>query len=176
MPVCTEGHEIITGTSTCQHGHTSGAESVNPSSENLMIQLMQQMISLQQENNALRRNTREPANSLAKKPDRPQIQHDANDSDWALFVDSWTRYKTMARLHNADEIRNELRAACSKEIDKLLFNFIGADVLNSSTEEELLNHIKSVAVRGLHKEVHRQTFQSICQKEGEPKTHFLAGL
>ena len=114
--------------------------------------------------------------SLAKKPDLPQIQHDANDSDWALFVDSWTRYKTMARLHNADEIRNELRAACSKEIDKLLFNFIGADVLNSSTEEELLNHIKSVAVRGLHKEVHRQTFQSIRQKEGEPVTHFLARL
>ena len=62
MPVCTEGHEIITGTSHCQHGHTYGAESVNPSSENLMIQLMQQMISLQQENNAFPVGTKRSAN------------------------------------------------------------------------------------------------------------------
>ena len=49
MATCNEGHEIIPGTSTCQHGHTVGAESINPQplnlqSDNLMVQLMQQIV------------------------------------------------------------------------------------------------------------------------------------
>ena len=79
-----------------------------------MMQLMQQMIELQRENNELRRNMSGASNfsSNAKKPDRPIIEQDSTDNDWALFTDSWQRYKDMCRLRDISEIRNELRSSC----------------------------------------------------------------
>ena len=53
---------------------------------------------------------------------------------------------------------------------------VGAESLNTSTEQELLQHIKSVAVKGLHKEIHRHTFHGMYQSEGESITHYLARL
>ena len=143
-----------------------------------MMQLMQQMIELQRENNELRRNMSGASNfsSNAKKPDRPIIEQDSTDNDWALFTDSWQRYKDMCRLRDISEIRNELRSSCSSDVNKLLFDLIGSDRLNSASEAELLMFIKSVAVKGMHKEVHRQTFHSMRQSEGESITHFLARL
>ena len=40
--------------------------------------------------------------------------------------------------------------------------------------QQLLNHTKFVAVRGVHKEVHRQRFHELKQSESESITHFLA--
>ena len=73
-------------------------------------------------------------------------------------------------------LRNELRTACPREVKRLLFDLIGAEALNSATEEQLLRQIKLVAVRGLHKEVYRQKFHAMRQGEGESITHFLARL
>ena len=142
-----------------------------------MMQLMQQMIELQRENNELRRNMSGASNfsSNAKKPHRPIIEQDSMDNDWALFTDSWQFYKDMCRLRDISEIRNELRSSCSSDVNKLLFNLISSDRLSAS-ETELLTFIKSVAVKGMHKEVHRQTFHSMRQSEGESITHFLARL
>ena len=114
------------------------------------VQLMQQMIELQRENNELRRNVHNSGSSStnARKPDRPTIEPDSSDSDWALFVDSWERYKNMCKLREASDIRNELRSCCSSEINKLLFDLIGSERLNTTTESDLMAHIKSVAVRG----------------------------
>ena len=118
-----------------------------------MMLLMQQMIELQRENNELRRNMSGASNfsSNAKKPDRPIIEQDSTDNDWALFTDSWQRYKDMCRLRDISEIRNELRSSCSSDVNKLLFDLIGSDRLNSASEAELLTFIKSVAVKGMHK-------------------------
>ena len=87
--------------------------------------------------------------SLVKRPDRPTIDADMSDNDWAMFLDSWTRYKAMAKLSQPVEIRNELRSTCSTTVNRLLFDFVGADALNACTEQELLKHIKSVAVKGV---------------------------
>ena len=144
-----------------------------------MIQLMQQMISLQRENNELRRNiptATHSSSSSVRKPDRPIVEQDSSDSDWALFLDSWGRYKDMCRLREISEIRNELRSSCSPGINKLLFELVGSEKLNTASEADLLAHIKSVAVKGLHPEVHRQTFHSMRQSEGEAITHYLARL
>ena len=142
------------------------------------VQLMQQMIELQRENNELRRNVHSSGSSStnARKPDRPTIEPDSSDSDWALFVDSWERYKNMCKLREVSDIRNELRSCCSSEINKLLFDLIGSERLNTTTESDLMAHIKSVAVKGMHIEVHRQTFHAMKQSEGESITHFLARL
>ena len=69
-----------------------------------------------------------------------------------------------------------LRTACSSNINRLLFQLLGSETLNISTEEQLLHQIRLVAVKGLHKEVHRHTFHNIRKQEGEGITHFLARL
>ena len=82
----------------------------------------------------------------------------------------------MTKISNLVEIRNELRSTCSMVISKLLFDFVGADQLNSCTEQQLLAHIKSVVVKGVHKEVHHQKFHSLHQFPGKVITCFLARL
>ena len=177
---CSEGHELVEGTFHCEYGHPVGATAQEPLDANtnslMLVQLMQQLVTLQQENIALRRNQGDHISSSVKKPDRPRVDPESTDNDSAIFVDSWNRYKSMARLTQLSEIRNELRAACSPEIEKLLFNLIGPAALNNASEDDLLKYIKSVAVRGLHKEVHSQQFHAMHQKEGELVTHFLARL
>ena len=73
-------------------------------------------------------------------------------------------------------IRLELRACCSPEVNKFLFEYVGASKLDASTETEMLNHIKSVAVKTVHKEVHTLAFNAMKQEKGESITHFVGRL
>ena len=82
----------------------------------------------------------------------------------------------MSRLTDVGEIRNELRCACSQDVNKLLFDIVGPTILDACDENTLLQHVKSVAVQGSHKEVHRQKFQALAQEEGEAITNYLAKL
>ena len=83
----------------------------------------------------------------------------------------------MTKISGPVEIHNELRSTCSTVASKFLFDFVGANQLNSWTEVQLLAHIiKSVAVKGVYKEVHRQKFHSLHQSPGESITRFLARL
>ena len=86
------------------------------------------------------------------------------------------RYKIMARNKEDAEIRMELRAACSPDVNQLLFEFVGPDTLDNASENELLAHIKSIAVKGVHKEVHRKHFGKVKQGDGESVTHYVARL
>ena len=52
---------------------------------------------------------------------------------------------------------------------------LGTETLNSTTEEQLLQHIRLVVVRGLHKEVYQQNFHSMRQEE-ESIMHFVVRL
>ena len=134
-----------------------------------LMQQMQKLTTLQAENITLRdaaANTgavSTPATTNAnpdeqryksKKPDRPTIDRDLDDREWALLMDKWGRYKTMCNIKPTDveTIRLELRAACTDDVDKLLFEFVGASVLDGCTEAQLLEHIKSVTVKHTHKE------------------------
>ena len=80
--------------------------------------MMQKMMELQQENAQLRE-----SQTRAKRTriDRPSIEANLNDSEWALFEDTWKRYKTMSNISDPAEIRMELRTACSQDVNKLLF-------------------------------------------------------
>ena len=111
-----------------------------------------------------------------KKPERPIIHANIDDQEWALVEDSWGRYKKMCRLNEADveSIRLELRECCSPEVNKFLFEYVGPAKLNVCTEVELLAHIKSVAVKVVHKEVHRMAFNMLFQDHGEPVTQWIA--
>jgi hypothetical protein len=153
----------------------------------MMSEQMKNMQILSHENQALQLENRtlqeqrqhEGAGTTKRRPpERPSIETNADDSDWALFLDSWERYKKMTKLQPGQDTILELRAACSQEVNKLLFEFIGAATLNSSQldEKTLLGHIQSVSVRGVHKEVHRMNFSKLTQSNGETITHFVSRL
>ena len=143
-----------------------------------MMQLMAQMVEMQKENIELRREllNRRTETPHVKTPERPSIGLDTTEAEWALFIDSWTRYKSMCGLADPAVIRNELRTTCTADANRLLFELVGPEILKSATEEFLLEKIKLVTVKGLHKEVQRQIFHSMVQKEGELITHFFARL
>ena len=113
-----------------------------------------------------------------KKPDRPLINANIDDREWALFADAWGRYKKMCRLDDADveNICLELRECCSADVNKFLFEYVGPTKLDACDEQQLIAHIKSVAVKVVHKEVHRMAFNSMWQEQGEPVTQWVARL
>ena len=120
--------------------------------------------------------TTKNTNSKAKRPDRPVVNCDIDDREWALFEDTWERYKHMIGVTEVASLRMELRSACSSEVNKMLFEFVGPTTLNACTEAELLAHIKTVAVKQVHHEVHQMTFHGMMQQDGESITRWSARL
>jgi len=82
----------------------------------------------------------------------------------------------MTSLTDGTVIRNELRSTCSPKVNELLFNFVGPEVLNTASEENLLKYIKSVAVKVVHPEVYRQQFFNLRQSDCETVTCFISRL
>ena len=154
-----------------------------------MLDLLKQQVAtmqnLQNENVRLREEVAQPTAGAAesstyrsKKPDRPTVNVDIDEREWALFIDAWGMYKKMCHLAptQVESIRLELRAACSSDVNRMLFEYVGATTLDASTEDQMLVHIKSVAVKTVHKEVHRMTFSRMVQDQGESVTSYVARL
>ena len=177
MP-CIHGHPLLDGQDVCAQGHAAGEEVAavpGPASIADLQNIIQQMLSIQ--NTSIQQPaTPRPDRVNKAKPDRPTIKQCSSDGDWQLYEDSWKRYKQMCKLTDPTESRNELRCTCAHEVNQLLFDIIGPATLDTCTENELLGYIKSVAVEGSHKEVHRQRFQALKQEEGQRITSFLAKL
>ena len=108
-----------------------------------------------------------PTSSKVVKPERPSIDIDTTESEWAIFEDNWSRFKRMAKLTTADEIRDNLRECCEPQLNKRLFDVKGVATLNAASEADLLKWIKEIAVKGVHKEVHRTQFVNLKQKQAE---------
>ena len=75
-----------------------------------------------------------------------------------------------------DTIRDELRECCSKQLNTRLVQMNGPTVLGSSNETDLLERVKAIAVKGVHKEVHRAAFQGMHQQQGEMYQAYAARL
>ena len=112
------------------------------------------------------------------KPKRPTVKDQLDGIGWDIFLDAWTRYKKIADLNDEEEICMELREACSEDVNQLIYQFVGATELNrvDLTEDDLLNHIKTVAVKSIHPEVHRWNFNQLRQDEGEGITRYVGRL
>ena len=196
MVVCQEGHLIAIGANQCEHGHAAVVEQM-PTMAQMMEMMNRQMSQMQMQMEQQRqqaeasesreRQLREALQAASQtasqapiakidRPKRPSLEYGAQQADWEVFHDSWCRYKEIAGFHTDAEMRYELRATCSGEINSMLLGTIGRDALNVATEEELLANIKSVAVIIMHKEVHRQNFTRLQQSENESITHFVARL
>ena len=111
------------------------------------------------------------------KVDRPAIESNLSERDWALFMDSWERYKHMTRVREGADTIMELRACCSHEVNQFLFEYIGPSKLKEATTEvTMLEHIKSVVVKEVHEEVHRMSFFRLQQGDNEPIQRYVARL
>ena len=117
------------------------------------IQLMSKLVEIQKDNMELRRELLRPRSETpyVKTPERLSIGLDTTESEWTLFVDRRAWYKTICGLTNPAVIKNELRAACTADANRLLFELIGPDLLNSATEDYLFQKIWLVTIKGLHK-------------------------
>ena len=147
-------------------------------------ELHKEMILLLKANNQLRdasmnQTAQSPTKSSNKrKPDRPSVDAETDDIGWVIFKDSWQRYKRISDLVDVGEICLELRECCSTEVNKLLYQYAGSKELNATdlTEEKLMAFIKSVAVKSVHKEVHRWHFDQLHQEDGETITRYVGRL
>ena len=110
-----------------------------------------------------------------KNPERPEIDLGYSETQWAFFLDEWQVYKRRAALKE-ENLTDELRASCSKDLRKTLFDFVGSVALANLTEAALLEKIKSAAVIGKNKAVHRKEFYEIQQAPDEPINRFVAKL
>ena len=105
--------------------------------------------------------------SKSVKPTRPTVDIDTSEGEWSVFEDQWARFKRMAKLTDIEDIRDNLRQCCSTQLNKRLFDVKGAATLNAASEADLMAWIKEIAVKGVHKEVHRTQFVHCKQKQGE---------
>ena len=62
------------------------------------------------------------------------------------------------------------------EVNTCLVQMNGATVLGSCDEFRLPELIKAIAVKGVHKEVHRAAFQGMHQQQGESYKAYTARL
>ena len=116
------------------------------------------------------------SSSRGLKNERPSIDVDTTESEWAVFDDNWSRFKRMAKLVAVDEVRDNLRQCCATQLNKRLFDVKGVATLNAASEADLLVWIKEIAVKGVHKEVHRTQFSNLRQKQGETINSFYGRL
>lgn len=100
------------------------------------LQLMQQLV-LQKDNIALRKEAFRGQSNKSQTPTGP----DSNDSDWPIFIDIGNRDKGMRELTDPAVIRNELRKTYTRELNRLLFNLVGDETLNSAAEGHRLRSI-----------------------------------
>ena len=110
-----------------------------------------------------------------KAPERPDVDLGFSETQWAFFEDEWKLYKRWAAL-GADQINDELRSCCSKELRRTLFDFVGGPAIDALTEDQLLKKIQETAVIGKNKAVHRKEFYELVQAPDELLNRYVAKL
>ena len=72
----------------------------------------------------------------AKHAERPEVDVGCSESQWLFFLDEWKSYKRRTSL-DASKIVDELRASCTKELRRILFEFVGGSTLETISENGL---------------------------------------
>merc|ERR1712239_111632 len=104
----------------------------------------------------------------------PVVEENCTESDWSFFVAEWNRYSTAVGL-DGDEpgAVRQLWAACSDGLRRALHN----DGAQSETAvQQLLQHVKSLAVKRRNNLVNIMTLQKMGQQREEGVLSFLSRL
>lgn len=173
---CIHGHVIKDGKNTCEEGHDARVEDQAAADAGPPVVLSQaQFQQLLQSITSPRANQENPR-PYVKKPEPPTIGLNSNENQWAFFMDEWDEFKRRCKLLTPDDIRSELRAACSEDLRRELFDFVGGKTLKTISETDLLKKIKTLAVKGSNKAVHRKQFYAMLQDQGQPVQAYVAKL
>ncbi len=110
-----------------------------------------------------------------KPPERPDVYLGFSETQWAFFADEWRLYKRRAEL-KPNQLKDELRACCSKELRRTLFDFVGGSAIDALDEPQLLEKIRVTDVIGKDKAVHRKEFYEIVQALDQQVNRYVANL
>ena len=116
--------------------------------------------------------TQMPNTKLEKLP-RPTFSLDMTQSDYAFKQSQWTAYISQATTTEQVKVQ-QLRAACDEELFRRVYDAGGLEGLN--TEKDLLQQIKNLGVRVIHKTLHLQNMWQMTQDPEEPIRAFCSGL
>ena len=103
---------------------------MSTASEN--AELRNQLAAQQQNDNGIPNISTSPVEgtrkrSQTKKPDRPAIEVDRSETEWSIYIGSWSRYKIMCEL-TSEIIRNDLRLTCTQAVNRRLIELNGTAV------------------------------------------------
>ena len=109
---------------------------------------------------------------LEKLP-RPTFQLDMSQSEWAFQHSQWKAYISQTVVQEATKVQ-QLRAACTNDLLRRVYD--AGDLASLNTEELLMQQIKKIAVRVVHKTLHLQNMWSMTQAPDEVVRAFVSRL
>ena len=98
-----------------------------------------------------------PSPRLEKLP-WPTVQLDMSQLKWAFQHSQWKAYISQTVVQEATKVQ-QLRAACTNELLRRVYD--AGDLASLNTEELLMQQIKKIAVRVVHKTLHLQNMWSM---------------
>lgn len=115
----------------------------------------------------------QPTNVKAEKVRRPVIASQGTTEDWTYFTSRWDQYKAATKIAGAD-IVYQLLETCEEALRKDLTRCYGN--LVGETEDNVLDFIRTLAIRPENVMVARVKLQSLHQERDEPVRSFVARL
>ena len=109
---------------------------------------------------------------LEKLP-RPTFQLDMTQSEWAFKYSQWQAYISQTPTQESIKVQ-QLRAACTDDLLRRVYDT--GDLANMNTEELLIQQVKKIAVRVVHKTLHLQNMWSMVQAPDENVRAFVSRL
>ena len=111
----------------------------------------------------------------AEKVPRPKIKLGVSQDEFSYFQDEWTSYKRSCDITDETETRDQLRAACSEDLRRNLFNCLGSK-LKTLTEQQMMDEIEKLAVLSQNNLVKVVHLLASSQDREEPIRAFYARL
>jgi len=116
-------------------------------------------------------NLAQPTKQKPPKISRPTITKDTTEEDWNTFVKKWKLFKNGTDIP-ATHMTTHLWQCCDPDLEAELFKDV-QDIART-TEAELLDSIKKLAVISIAASVRRAEFLALHQDHGQPIRSFAA--
>ena len=117
--------------------------------------------------------TGESSRAKPAKLERPVLEHGASEADWGMFINRWERYKRNCKFSDQQEIIDQLWGCLADGLERAA-QMDGAGDL--TTEKELKDRIKRLAVKQQNTLVSQVRFLQMGQDRDEPVAGFVARL
>ena len=109
---------------------------------------------------------------LEKLP-RTSFQLEMTQAEWAFKLSKWQAYIAQSLVSEVTKVQ-PLRPACDDDLLRRIYD--GGDLAGLNTEALLIAQIKKLAVRVVHKTLHRQNLWAMTQSPEESIRAFVSRL